>query len=105
MFSDEADPRTREIEDLLPEERGWFEGRAENTANLLKARRQSSAIPEEMDSVFNMLTSRACGKWAYANQHVKAYLISHQTPSDTELWLGAGPAFKNDHPTVIKIMI
>ena len=27
MFSDEADPRTREIEDLLPEERGWFEGR------------------------------------------------------------------------------
>jgi hypothetical protein len=105
MFTDGADPRTREIEDLLPEERGWFEGRAKNTANLLKGRRQSSDISSEMEFLLNMLTSRACGKWAYANQHVKDYFICHQTPTETELWLGAGPAFKNDHPTVIKFTI
>jgi hypothetical protein len=58
-----------------------------------------------MEFLLNMLTSRACGKWAYANQHVKDYFICHQTPTETELWLGAGPAFKNDLPTVIKFMI
>jgi hypothetical protein len=103
MFTDGSDLRIQEIEDLNPEERGWFESRIENTHCLMKARSAASADPGVMGSIFKMITSHAGGQWAFANQHVKAYFLCRLTPSAAELWLGSGPALEGDQPTVLVI--
>ncbi|NJD60892.1 MAG: hypothetical protein C3F13_06200 [Anaerolineales bacterium] len=104
IFTDGADPRIQEIEDLVLEERRWFEDRAENTRHLMEARGEAKADPGELRALFKMITSQVGEKWAYANQHVKAYFLCHLTQNEAELWLGVGPAFPDDKPTVIKII-
>ncbi len=105
MFTDGVDLRIQEIEDLSPEERGWFEARVENTNRLMISRGQAKANLGNIESLFDMVTSQAGGKWAYANQHVKAYFLFQLTPSGVELWLGVGPAFPDDRPTIVSFCI
>jgi hypothetical protein len=103
MFTDGADLRIQEFEDLSLEERGWFEARIVNTNRLMRSRGHASANPGDIESLFEMITSQAGGKWAYANQHVKAYFICQLTPSCAEIWVGVGPAMDSDQPTVLII--
>jgi hypothetical protein len=47
---------------------------------------------------FRLVTSRARREWAYANKDVKAYFLCQVKPDEMEIWLGAGPAGREDIP-------
>jgi hypothetical protein len=102
IFSNIEDTITKELEDLLPDERREFEQRVGYTRQAMKKKDGNASEADDMRFFFNMITSQTGGMWAYANLHVKAYFICRQTVRGAEIWIGEGPPMPDDDFTVIK---
>lgn len=92
-FSEAGATIARTYEALSPEDRRSFAGRVRRTIQAV-----GTFSPSEVGSshCLRLLASRLGGPNAYANSDVKSYLIARVYPTWTELWIGAGPAFKTD---------
>lgn len=100
VFSEKEGATATVYEDINPEVRKFYEGRIYRTERAVnKVKKATSAH----HCLFKLLSSRAGGDYAYANEDVKSYFVGKVSSYGMELWLGEGPALSGDTPRVIRI--
>jgi hypothetical protein len=101
-FSDRTDASLLEMEALPERTRRVMSKRIERTVQALDQHRVAANEADFQPSRFHrLISSRAGEEWAYANKDVKAYFLCQVEPNEMEIWLGAGPARREDVPLKI----
>jgi hypothetical protein len=103
-FSDRTDATLRAMEALSPRSERVMSERIDRTAQALQ---NPDAFANDagfqMRYFYRLLTSREGREWAYANKDVKAHFLCQVEPDEMEIWLGAGPAGREDVPLKITL--
>jgi hypothetical protein len=98
-FSDRTDTSLRMMEALSERGERAMSKRVDRTVQALnKINAQANGTSLQTRHFFRLVTSRAGREWAYANKDVKAYFLCQVKPDEMEIWLGAGPAGREDIP-------
>ena len=101
-FSNRTDASLQAMETLPERTRRVMSGRMRRTVQALDHRGVMAANGNLQPSrFFRLVTSRTGREWAYANKDVKAYFLCQVKPNEMEIWLGAGPARREDVPLKI----
>ena len=103
IFSQIDHPRVKELELIPSADHRLYQRRIERTQKAMQNKDHRYRESGDMQFFFDLLTSRVGKVWAYANLHVKAYVILRQTTHGAEIWLGHGPALSTDQVSVIHI--
>jgi len=82
------------LEDLRPARRRVLERRVVRTARALRALDPSE---DRITGFSRLLSSRVGGEFAYANPSVKAHFLCRMTEKQAQIWVGPGPAIREDH--------
>jgi hypothetical protein len=99
VFSDRGDASLLEMEALPERTMQVMTKRVDRTVQALDRHKAiSKKATIQPGRFFRLITSRAGGEWAYANKNVKAYFLCQVKPKEIEIWLGAGPAGREDVP-------
>jgi hypothetical protein len=105
-FSDRTDAGLQAMEALPGRTNYAMSKRIDRTIQALEAIRLiAKGAGLQPRHLFRLITSRAGGKWAYANKDVKAYFLSQVKPNELEIWLGTGPAGREYIPLKINQQI
>ena len=98
-FSDRSDAGLLEMESLPSRMIAVMKKRVERTKKALHDQKADfSQIETAQKTFFRLITSRTGRSWAYANKDVKGYFICQAQPEELEIWLGAGPADRDEVP-------
>lgn len=100
IFSQPHDRSLRQLENLNPEQRKNFQQRIWRLNH--EIRQTANTAPLNPQYFLKLVSSRAGGRWAFANLDVKAYLISQISPTQMTNWLGPGSALKGDPPHIFQ---
>jgi hypothetical protein len=101
-FSDRVDASLQEMEALPKRSNRVMKKRVERTIQVLQNHKAlADRTGLQMRHFFRLVTSRAGREWAYANRDVKAYFLCQVKQDAMEIWLGAGPAGREDVPQKI----
>jgi hypothetical protein len=104
VFSNGDDEYLRSLEGISSRRRHPFEQRLRRMRRLLFDQEQRGRLLlDPLDALCNMLTSRAGGGWAYANNDVKAYFVCRVSCAGIDLRLGPGSALRGDRAEVIHV--
>lgn len=101
-FSDRTDATLQSIESLPERPKRVMKKRVDRTVQALQnyhARADENGL--KTGHFFRLITSRAGKEWAYANKDVKAHFLCQIEQDEMEIWLGAGPAGREDIPQKI----
>jgi len=93
------------LENISLESRKAFEQRIRRTKRVLKCREPEVSSSGELRFFYELLASRAGGEWAYANADLKAYFLNRVSQTEMEIWLGPGPALRNEQPDGFRVQI
>jgi hypothetical protein len=83
-----------DLENIQPERRRVLERRVVRTGRALRALAQSE---DRVSGFSRLLASRVGGEFAYANPSVKAHFLCRMAQAQTQIWVGPGPAIREDH--------
>jgi hypothetical protein len=98
-FSDRTDSSLQAMEALPRHSQRVLSRRIDRTVQALQNHKaNTSRAGLKTRDFFRLITSKAGGNWAYANKDVKAYFLCQVGPDEMEIWLGAGPAGREDVP-------
>jgi hypothetical protein len=101
-FSNRTDAGLQAMEALPERTRRVMSGRMRRTIQALDPHGDNSRDANFQPShFFRLITSQAGREWAYANKDVKAHFLCQVKPNEMEIWLGAGPAGREDAPLKI----
>jgi hypothetical protein len=103
IFTNGDDPRVKQNEAILPDDREWFVRRVDYTASLMKSIPCHSSSLDPMRFFHSLLSTQNAEDGSYSNKDVKAYFIYRQMQQGAEIWVGNGPALPDDEITVINI--
>jgi hypothetical protein len=98
-FSDRTDVSLLGMEALSERGRRARSKRIDRTARALqnyKSRTHGTEL--QTNHFFHLITSRTGREWAYANKDLKVYFLCQVKSDEMEIWLGAGPAGREDDP-------
>jgi hypothetical protein len=101
-FSDRTDSTLQAMEALSERRKRVMSKRVDRTVHTFQNHKPFvvGAGPQT-SHFFRLITSREGREWAYANKDVKAYFLCQIKPDEMEIWLGAGPAGREDVPPKI----
>jgi len=105
ILTDRSHPWVPELEDLHPDQCGLYEQRLSRTLHAMQNKDGKSGEADSMRFLFDLITSQAGDRWAYANPDVKAYFIHRQSLQGAETWLGGGPAMPDDSFSIHKTQL
>jgi len=98
-FSDRTNTSMRVMEALSERTERAMSKRVDRTVQVLdKINASANGTSLHTRHFFRLVASRAGREWAYANKDVKAYFLCQAKPDEMEIWLGAGPAGREDIP-------
>jgi hypothetical protein len=92
LFSDAAPISLNQFEKISKEEKSGYLHRRERTLEYLANPSSGKSITD----IRNLLTSTAGSPYCYASPWVKAHMFASLNDEEFRVWLGPGPASKND---------
>lgn len=99
IFSDEKAAVALAYEDTERDSRSGLEQRLTRTTRALKSLHLAENAPACLS---RLLASRLGGDYAYANEDVKSYFLGKLSGGDMEIYIGSGPALKEDLPRIVR---
>jgi hypothetical protein len=103
IFSQDDTAWVKEVEELPSTDHKLYLQRIKRTHQAIQKKDLTRGEVIDMHFFHDLMKTNSGSIWSYANIHVKAYFILHQTVQGAEIWLGHGPALPGDKYMVIQI--
>ena len=92
LFSDLVSPDLKQFENISDHEKLEYLNRRQRTSQYIA----NISSSKNIRNFHNLLTSRVGSPYCYASPWVKSYILASLDIKKLEVWVGSGPALRND---------